>query len=169
MITRLYPRVSARIWLCAAVAALGLTAVSMRLPLPVHAQAAQARRTQEALPADSVAVVGTVESVATVHVDVTPKHVLNTINPDAATGAWMDDLSKTHGNYDAEFPVTRKEHLSIVANVLCSLFGPNAIIHFFVSTPLHRSGTELLFDRNATPNSYSKHLNRSWRRRNVIY
>ena len=38
---------------------------------------------------------GTVDSVATVHVDVTPEHVLNTINPDTATGAWMDDLSKT--------------------------------------------------------------------------
>jgi hypothetical protein len=31
---------------------------------------------------------------ATVHVDVTPEHVLNTINPDTATGAWMDVLSK---------------------------------------------------------------------------
>src|SRR5689334_7562027 len=30
---------------------------------------------------------------ATVHVDVTPGHVLNTIYPDTATGAWMDDLS----------------------------------------------------------------------------
>ena len=38
---------------------------------------------------------GTVDSVATVHVDVTPEHVLNTIYPDTATGAWMDDLSKT--------------------------------------------------------------------------
>ena len=33
-------------------------------------------------------------AVATVHVDVTPEHVLNTINPDTATGAWMDVLSK---------------------------------------------------------------------------
>ena len=32
---------------------------------------------------------------ATVHVDITPEHVLNTINPDTATGAWMDDLSKS--------------------------------------------------------------------------
>jgi hypothetical protein len=31
---------------------------------------------------------------ATVHVDVTPAHVLNAIDPDTATGAWMDDLSK---------------------------------------------------------------------------
>jgi hypothetical protein len=32
---------------------------------------------------------------ATVHVDVTPEHVRNTVNPDTATGAWMDDLSKS--------------------------------------------------------------------------
>ena len=31
---------------------------------------------------------------ATVHVDVTPEHILNTIYPDTATGAWMDDLTK---------------------------------------------------------------------------
>ncbi len=36
----------------------------------------------------------TSEHVATVHVDVTPPHLLNSINPDTATGAWMDDLSK---------------------------------------------------------------------------
>jgi hypothetical protein len=36
----------------------------------------------------------TAPQVATVHVDVTPEHILNTINPDTATGAWMDDLSK---------------------------------------------------------------------------
>src|ERR1700733_4910416 len=30
----------------------------------------------------------------TVRVDVTPGHALNTIYPDTATGAWMDDLSK---------------------------------------------------------------------------
>lgn len=105
MITGSYPGVSVRIWLCAAVAALGLTAVSMHLPSTVHAQTAQAqtaqaqtvqaRRAQEALPPDSVAKVGTVDSVATVHVDVTPTHVLNTIYPGTATGAWMDDLSKT--------------------------------------------------------------------------
>lgn len=37
----------------------------------------------------------TIGAPATVRVDVTPEHVLNTINPDTATGAWMDDLSKT--------------------------------------------------------------------------
>src|SRR5215831_16934155 len=97
-------RVSFRIWLCLAVAALGL-AVSSHFPVRVHAQTAQAptiqaqtahpRPHREELPADSVAPVGTLESVATVHVDVTPAHVLNTIYPDTATGAWMDDLSKT--------------------------------------------------------------------------
>src|SRR6185437_11602767 len=100
MITGFYPRVSSRVSLCLAVAAAGLTGISMYLPLPVAAQAAQAhaaraRRAQVALPADSVARVGTVDSVATVHVDVTPEHVLNTINPDTATGAWMDDLRKS--------------------------------------------------------------------------
>ena len=89
------PRVSSRIWLCVAVAPLGLMAMSMHFPLRVHAQTAQARPARPELSADSVAKVGTVDSVATVHVDVTPEHVLNTINPDTATGAWMDDLSKT--------------------------------------------------------------------------
>jgi hypothetical protein len=37
----------------------------------------------------------TASQAATVHVDVTPGHILNTIYPDTATGAWMDDLSKT--------------------------------------------------------------------------
>ena len=95
MITGSCPRVSSRIWLCVAVAALGLPAVSMHLPLRVHAQTAQGRPARQELAADSVAKVGTADSVATVHVDVTPEHVLNTINPDTATGAWMDDLSKT--------------------------------------------------------------------------
>ncbi|MGO8788957.1 MAG: discoidin domain-containing protein [Terriglobia bacterium] len=36
----------------------------------------------------------TAPRAATVHVDVTPEHLLNTINPDTATGAWMDDLTK---------------------------------------------------------------------------
>ena len=36
----------------------------------------------------------TIDQVATVHVDVTPGHILNTIYPDTATGAWMDDLTK---------------------------------------------------------------------------
>jgi hypothetical protein len=89
MITGSNPRVSSRIWLCVAVAPLGLMAVSMHFPLRAHAQTAQARPARQELPADSVA------KVATVQVDVTPEHVLNTINPDTATGAWMDDLSKT--------------------------------------------------------------------------
>ena len=100
MITPSNSRLSSRIWLCVAVAALGLMAVSTHFPLHVHAQTAPAqtahpRRSRQELPADSVAQVGTVDSVATVHVDVTPEHVLNTIDPDTATGAWMDDLSKT--------------------------------------------------------------------------
>ncbi|HUB25844.1 MAG TPA: discoidin domain-containing protein [Tepidisphaeraceae bacterium] len=33
--------------------------------------------------------------VATVHIDLTPEHVLNSIDPDTATGAWMDVLSKS--------------------------------------------------------------------------
>jgi hypothetical protein len=76
-----YARVSSRVWLCIAVAALGSMAVSTHTPFRVHAQTAQQ--------------VGTADSGATVHVDVTPEHVLNTIYPDTATGAWMDDLSKT--------------------------------------------------------------------------
>ena len=100
MITGSYPRVLFRIWLCVAVATLGPMAVSLHLPPRVHAQTVPAQTTQtrqarQELPADSVAKVGTVDSVATVHVDVTPEHVLNTIDPDTATGAWMDDLSKT--------------------------------------------------------------------------
>src|ERR1700683_51826 len=95
MITGSNPRGSSRIWLCVAVEALGLMAASSPVPLRVHAQTPQVRPARQELPADSVAKVGTVDSVATVHVDVTPEHVLNTINPDTATGAWMDDLSKT--------------------------------------------------------------------------
>ncbi len=92
-------RVSSRIWLCVTVAALALIAVSSHLPLHVHAQTAQPqtaqpRHARQELPADSVAPVGTLDSVATVHVDVAPEHLLNTIYPDTATGAWMDDLSK---------------------------------------------------------------------------
>src|SRR5579872_2783490 len=94
---------SSRIWLF--VTALGLVAVSTHFPSRVDAQTAQAQTAQtqtphhrphrEELPVDSVAPVGTLNNVATVHVDVTPEHVLNTIYPDTATGAWMDDLSKT--------------------------------------------------------------------------
>ena len=99
MNTRCTPRVSSRIWLCVAVAALGLMAVSMQFLLRAHAQTAPAqtahpRHARQELPADSVAQVGTLDSVATVHVDVTPSRVLNTIYPDTATGAWMDDLSR---------------------------------------------------------------------------
>src|SRR5579864_8092245 len=94
---------SSRIWLCAVVAALGVGAVCMNFPQRLGAQTVQAqtsqaqtphRPRQEELPVDSVAPVGTLTKVATVHVDVTPEHVLNTIYPDTATGAWMDDLSK---------------------------------------------------------------------------
>src|ERR1700722_3333672 len=93
------PRISSRVWLFDAVAALGLMAVSLHLPLRVNAQTvpaqtAPARRSRQELPPDSVAKVGATDSVATIHVDVTPEHVLNTIYPDTATGAWMDDLSK---------------------------------------------------------------------------
>jgi len=94
MITGSYPRVSPRIRLGAIVAALALMAMSVDLPLRAQAQTAQQRPRREELSADSVAKVGTIDSVATVHVDVTPEHVLNTIEPDTATGAWMDDLSK---------------------------------------------------------------------------
>jgi hypothetical protein len=83
------PRLSSRVGRNAAFAAFGLVALSLHYPLRVNAQ-----ETQQELPAESVAKVGTLGSVATVHVDVTPSHVLNTIYPDTATGAWMDDLSK---------------------------------------------------------------------------
>ncbi|MGZ5530164.1 MAG: hypothetical protein ACXWJB_15920, partial [Limisphaerales bacterium] len=69
--------------------------MAIHFPLRVHAQTAQAQTTQaqtahprharQELPADSVAPIGTLDSVATVHVDVTPSHVLNTIYPDTAT------------------------------------------------------------------------------------
>jgi len=68
-------------WLCIAAAALASMAVATHTPFGVHAQT------------DRQA--GAADSAATVHVDVTPEHVLNTIYPDTATGAWMDDLSKT--------------------------------------------------------------------------
>ena len=102
MITGSYARVSSRVWLCVAVAALGLMAVSPHLPSRVNAQTvpaqtAQTRRHRQGLQADSVAKVGALDSVATVHVDVTPEHILNTIYPDTATGAWMDDLEQDAG------------------------------------------------------------------------
>ena len=94
------PRLSSRASLNAVLAALGLVALSMHCPSRVNAQTAQAPIAQaqilhppphrEELTADSVANVGTLDLVATVHVDVTPEHVLNTIDPDTATGAgWM--------------------------------------------------------------------------------
>jgi hypothetical protein len=77
----LFTRISSSILRCVApAAALGLIAMSSRFPLRINAQpAAQADR---------------VGPVTTVHVDVTPEHILNTIYPDTATGAWMDDLTK---------------------------------------------------------------------------
>src|SRR5579872_5589758 len=81
MITGSYPQVLFRMWLCVAVAALGSMAAPTHLSLLVQAQ--------------TVEHMATADSAATVHVDVTPEHILNTIYPDTATGAWMDDLSKT--------------------------------------------------------------------------
>jgi hypothetical protein len=81
MIIDLFTRISPRKFLCTAVAAaLGLVAVSSHTPFQVHAQTAPQA--------------GTADSGATVHVDVTPEHILNTIYPDTATGAWMDVLTK---------------------------------------------------------------------------
>src|SRR5262249_39794484 len=104
MIVGSHPRVSSRICLCAVLDVLGLAVVSLHFSQRVRAQTAQEQTAQaqtpqprpqtEELAADSVAKVGTLDSVATVHVDVTPEHVLNAIYPDTATGAWMDDLSK---------------------------------------------------------------------------
>ena len=75
MITGLFKRISPRKFLCSvAAAALGFAPVLCGGLLQVHAQ--------------------TAPRAATVHVDVTPEHLLNTINPDTATGAWMDDLTK---------------------------------------------------------------------------
>ena len=77
----LFTRISWSILRCMALAAtLGLVAMSSRFPLRVNAQP----------PAQA----DTASPVTTVHVDVTPEHILNTIYPDTATGAWMDDLTK---------------------------------------------------------------------------
>src|ERR1700733_8377277 len=64
------PRLSSRVWLFDAVAALGLMAVLLHLPLglnaqTVPAQTAPARRSRRELPPDSVAKVGAIDSVAT--------------------------------------------------------------------------------------------------------
>jgi hypothetical protein len=82
----------------------------MNFPLRVRAQTVQAQTPQaqtahprprrEELPVDSVAPVGTLNSVATVHVDVTPEHVLNTIYPDTATGAWMEAVAALKGTVE---------------------------------------------------------------------
>jgi hypothetical protein len=60
--------------------ALGMVTVSSGTFLQVQAQTAPQT--------------ATVDQDATVHVDVTPEHILNSIDPDTATGAWMDDLTK---------------------------------------------------------------------------
>ena len=74
-------RIWSRRFVCAAAAvALGVAVMSNRTTSRVHAQ-----------PASQADMAG---SAATVHVDVTPEHILNTIYPDTATGAWMDDLTK---------------------------------------------------------------------------
>lgn len=65
-------RIACRALLC--LAAAGVMAVSSHAPFRIYAQAAP--------------------QAGTVHVDVTPEHILNTIYPDTATGAWMDDLSQ---------------------------------------------------------------------------
>jgi hypothetical protein len=71
-----FKRISPRKFLCGALAAaLGFVAALCGTFFQVRAQ--------------------TAPQAATVHVDVTPAHILNTIYPDTATGAWMDDLSKT--------------------------------------------------------------------------
>jgi hypothetical protein len=76
MIIGSFKRISPGKFLCRAVAAtLGFVLVFCGTLFQVQAQAAP--------------------QAATVHVDVTPDHILNTIYPDTATGAWMDDLSKT--------------------------------------------------------------------------
>lgn len=78
-----FKRISARKLLCTAVAAaVGLVAVSTSTHFLAQVQTSQ----QAAAP----------DQIATVHVDVTPEHVLNTIYRDTATGAWMDDLTKAH-------------------------------------------------------------------------
>jgi hypothetical protein len=68
-------------------AALGLFAVLGGVLLQVEAQSMA--------PAQTAPQTQSVTKLATVLVDIAPEHVLNTINPDTATGAWMDDLSKS--------------------------------------------------------------------------
>ena len=71
MVIALLKRISSRIFVFAAAAALGFVVVR------VYAQT---------VPPSG--------SAGTVYIDVTPEHILNTIYPDMATGAWMDVLSK---------------------------------------------------------------------------
>jgi hypothetical protein len=71
---------SCKLLFAAAAAALGFVLVPSGALFRVQAQTAPE-------PA-------TIDQVATVHVDVTPEHMLNTVYPDTATGAWMDDLTK---------------------------------------------------------------------------
>jgi hypothetical protein len=81
MINASFKRISHRLLLCTAVAAvLGFVLVSSGTLLRVQAQTGSQA--------------ATVDQRAVVHVDVTPEHILNTIYPDTATGAWMDVLSK---------------------------------------------------------------------------
>ena len=81
MIMGSFKRISPRMFLCTAVAAaLGFVPVPSGIPFQLQAQTAP----QAASVAEG----------ATVHVDVTPEHILNTVYPDTATGAWMDVLSK---------------------------------------------------------------------------
>ena len=81
MIMTSFKRISPRMFLCTAVAAAsGFVLVSGGTPFRVQAQTAPQA--------------GPVAEGATVRVDVTPEHTLNTVYPDTATGAWMDVLSK---------------------------------------------------------------------------
>ena len=80
MIIGSFTRISRRMFLWVAVTALGFLVVSSGTLFQVQAKVAQQA--------------ATADRGATVHVDVTPEHILNTIYPDTATGAWMDDLTK---------------------------------------------------------------------------
>jgi hypothetical protein len=75
-----FEQIRTRVFLCAAFAAV-LNLAALSIATHVHAQAVP--------PAAAAG------EAATVLVDVTPAHILNTIYPDTSTGAWMDDLSKT--------------------------------------------------------------------------
>ena len=88
MMTSSFKQISPCLFLCKSVAAaLGLVAVFGGVLLQVQ--------TQSTAPAQTAPQTQSAKQAAMVHVDITPEHVLNTINPDTATGAWMDDLSKS--------------------------------------------------------------------------